>query len=242
MIAHCLFEQSGCFKNEFKKLGIEAYDYDIENQFNETDYQIDLFAEIEKAYGGGQSIFDNIKQNDIILAFFPCIMFSTQQQLNYRGENIGMKGWTLKQKLEHNLEQHDKLNLFYKLITKLVIICIDRNLKLIIENPLNINGSHYLTNYWAFKSTIKDVNRERDGDRRIKPTQYWFLNCKPKNNYVNDKLEKTEHLTHKGTNYGIKRSTIHPQYARRFIKRYIIDYDSKTEENPSEIATIFDYL
>lgn len=53
MIAHCLFEQSGCFKNEFKKLGIEAYDYDIENQFNETDYQIDLFAEIEKAYGGG---------------------------------------------------------------------------------------------------------------------------------------------------------------------------------------------
>ncbi len=53
MIVHCLFEQSGTFKNEFKKLGIEAYDYDIENQFNETDYQIDLFAEIEKGYGGG---------------------------------------------------------------------------------------------------------------------------------------------------------------------------------------------
>ena len=28
MIAYYLFEQSGCFKNEFKKLGIEAYDYD----------------------------------------------------------------------------------------------------------------------------------------------------------------------------------------------------------------------
>lgn len=25
MKAHCLFEQSGTFKNEFKKLGIEAY-------------------------------------------------------------------------------------------------------------------------------------------------------------------------------------------------------------------------
>lgn len=52
MIAHCLFEQSGTFKNEFKKLGIEAYDYDILNDFKQTDYQIDLFAEIEKAYGG----------------------------------------------------------------------------------------------------------------------------------------------------------------------------------------------
>lgn len=46
MRAHCLFEQSGTFKNEFKKLGIEAYDYDILNDYGETDYQTDLFAEI----------------------------------------------------------------------------------------------------------------------------------------------------------------------------------------------------
>lgn len=53
MVAHCLFEQSGTFKNEFRKLGIEAYDYDILNEFGETDYQIDLFGEIEQAYSGG---------------------------------------------------------------------------------------------------------------------------------------------------------------------------------------------
>lgn len=44
--AFLLFEQSGTFKNEFKKLGIEAYDYDILNEYGETDYQLDLFAEI----------------------------------------------------------------------------------------------------------------------------------------------------------------------------------------------------
>lgn len=55
---HCFFEQSGTFKNEFKKLGYEAYDYDILNDFNETDYQIDLFNEIEKAYLELNSIFD----------------------------------------------------------------------------------------------------------------------------------------------------------------------------------------
>ena len=50
MIAHLLFEQSGTFKNAFKKNGVEAFDYDIQDEFNETDYVIDLFKEIE---GGG---------------------------------------------------------------------------------------------------------------------------------------------------------------------------------------------
>lgn len=46
MKAHCLFEQSGTFKNEFKKLGIDAEDYDIQNEFGETDHVCDLYAEI----------------------------------------------------------------------------------------------------------------------------------------------------------------------------------------------------
>lgn len=54
------FEQSGVFKNEFKKLGYEAVDVDIQNNFGETDYQIDLFAEIEKGYDNQPSIFDKI--------------------------------------------------------------------------------------------------------------------------------------------------------------------------------------
>ena len=45
------------FKNEFKKLGINAFDYDIQNNFGETDYVIDLFSEIDKA-------FDNLTRQD----------------------------------------------------------------------------------------------------------------------------------------------------------------------------------
>lgn len=51
---HCFFEQSGTFKNEFIKLGYEAEDYDIQNEFNETNNVADLFNEIEKCYAGGQ--------------------------------------------------------------------------------------------------------------------------------------------------------------------------------------------
>lgn len=47
---HCFFEQSGTFKNEFIKLGIPAEDYDIQNNFGETDHVMDLFAEIDAAY------------------------------------------------------------------------------------------------------------------------------------------------------------------------------------------------
>lgn len=57
---YCFFEQSGTFKNEFIKLGIPAEDYDIQNNFGETDLQIDLFAEIENAYDCKPSIFDNV--------------------------------------------------------------------------------------------------------------------------------------------------------------------------------------
>lgn len=54
---HCFFEQSGTFKNEFIKLGYKAEDYDIQNEFNETNNVADLFKEIETCYaGGGKSI------------------------------------------------------------------------------------------------------------------------------------------------------------------------------------------
>lgn len=45
---HCFFEQSGTFKNEFIKLGIPAEDYDIQNNFGETDHITDLFSEIRR--------------------------------------------------------------------------------------------------------------------------------------------------------------------------------------------------
>ena len=48
---HCFFEQSGTFKNEFKKLGIPAEDYDIQDNFGQTDHVVDLFSHIESEYG-----------------------------------------------------------------------------------------------------------------------------------------------------------------------------------------------
>ena len=98
---HCFFEQSGTFKNEFIKLGIPAEDYDIQNNFAETDNVVDLFQAIEDAYDGKPSLFDSIVGGeDLIVAFFPCIYFCENNQLafsfhhaNYRkmGYRKGLK-------------------------------------------------------------------------------------------------------------------------------------------------------
>lgn len=111
--AHCLFEQSGTFKNEFKKLGVPAWDYDILDDFGQTDYQIDLFTEIDKAYMGQMSIFDTFDQDDVVLAFFPCIRFEDQIQLQFRGTCWSQKNWSLEQKLEYDIKLQRELSNIY---------------------------------------------------------------------------------------------------------------------------------
>ena len=68
---HCFFEQSGTFKNEFIKLGIPAEDYDIQNNFGETDHVVDLFQAIEDAYDGRPSLFDSIVGGEMETLFLP---------------------------------------------------------------------------------------------------------------------------------------------------------------------------
>lgn len=121
---HCLFEQSGTFKNEFKKLGFDAIDYDIANSYGQTDVQIDLFAEIEKAYDGQASIFDRITPDDMVLAFFPCTRFEANIRLSFSGEGHGYEKWNDTQKLHHAMRLHEELHRNYMVLSKLVLICL----------------------------------------------------------------------------------------------------------------------
>lgn len=226
MKAHCLFEQSGTFKNEFVKLGIPAEDYDIQNEFGETDHVVDLFEEIRGGYDGKPSIFDGIEKDDIVMAFFPCVRFSTMSQMLFKGENWQQKKQTDKQKLEYDLELHAELSRNYELITKLALIAIDRGLKLIIENPYT--QPHYLTDYWCLKPALIDKDRTENGDYYQKPTQFFFINFEPKQTLLFEPLDEVEtKIIGKVTNSdGLSRQTlrsmIHPQYARRFIKQYLL--------------------
>lgn len=231
---HCFFEQSGTFKNEFKKLGYNAYDYDILNDFGETDYVIDLFSEIEKAYEGKESIFDTIGKEDYILAFFPCVRFENQIMLWFRGQSLQQQNWTYEQKMEKCMELQDELTHNYKLVNKMFIVCIRKGLKIIMENPFS--EEHYLRRYWCLLPGVIDRDRRTRGDYFKKPTQYWFMNCKPtfrplfettEDNFigVKDAIRNMGEVKEQlGTDLSQTkvRSMIHKDYANRFIREFIL--------------------
>ena len=234
---HCMFEQSGTFKNQFIALGIDAEDYDIQNNFGQTDNVIDLFAEIENAYMGGVSIFDNIKQSDLIIAFFPCIYFEALQMPYYTNRNVNNKKEG-KEKFDIILDRIEKREKLYKLLYKLIAIVEIRGLRLIIENPAT--QPHYLLfaeNFYC-KPTIIDKNRLLRGDYYRKPTAYWFFNIKPTygESFKMTKAVKTiqDAARGKGGVCSEERSMISPEYAKNFICDFILG-----KENENTQARLF---
>lgn len=237
---HCFFEQSGTFKNEFIKLGIPAEDYDIQNNFGQTDHVIDLFGEIEKAYEGGASIFDSISSDDLIMAFFPCINFCDAKTLLFKGVHISQKRWSLAKIVDRNLQFAKEREYYFEVLLKLVAICAKLRLRMIIENPWNTSGGTFLQNNF-FPPTIIDKDRSRRGDEYVKPTAYWFINCTNTIGYSLQKDKKIKIVYKERDSHRIKtgqcsevRSMIHPDYARNFICDFIIG-----KQQTNTIPTLF---
>jgi hypothetical protein len=222
---HCFFEQSGTFKKEFEKLGYEAIDYDIQNNFGETDYVIDLFHEIEQAYDNKPSIFDGFTSDDLIVAFFPCIYFTGATNPRYFTlENNNYQSLNLREKLDTILERARNRGYFYELLYKLIGTCLLRGIRIIFENPYTTQ--HYLCNNFLKPPSVLDTNRLLRGDYFKKPTGYWFFNCEPTygESYQNDKEQKTI-FESKGGKKGIcseDRSLISPDYARNWICDFVL--------------------
>lgn len=229
----CLFEQSGTFKKQFNALGYNAVDVDIQNNFNETDYQIDLFAEIEKAYDGKQSLFDEVTPDDLMIAFFPCIYFCAASQMqmsfgerNYRYLTPMEKAATILKRVE-NREQ------YFALAIKLFAVVESKQLRMVMENPWS--EQTYLKANFIYAPTMVDSDRSLRGDVFKKPTAYWFVNCKPTYGRSFQKNNNTKRLewmpkSKKAGVCGEERSMISPDYARNFICDFIIGKEQDHSE------------
>ena len=183
---HCFFEQSGTFKREFIKLGIPAEDYDIQNNFGETDHTDDLFAEIEKAYEGGVSLFDNIGKDDLVMAFFPCIKFcSVMEQMqhedffdasqrmakDYGTTEYFRRKWATLRKFSQERFY------FYDIALKMYAVAQIKGFRMIMENPWH--PTNFTNHFWFARVSLVDNDRTRRGDYFKKPTAYWYINCEP---------------------------------------------------------------
>jgi len=231
---HCMFEQSGVFKNEFKKLGYDAYCYDIQNNFNETDYVVDLFKAIEDAYDGKPSLFDDITKDDLIMAFFPCIYFEAMSMMAFSWGCTNYRKLSIVERTDKIIERERNRTKFYTLLLKFVRVCMDKKIRMIFENPWN--EQHFLKQGNFIKNpSFVDNNRMLRGDYFIKPTAYWFFNCEPTYGCTiqNDKKKKTIMSSRGSKKAGLcseERSMISPDYARNFICDFIIGKEQKNTQ------------
>jgi len=223
---YCFFEQSGTFKNEFIKLGIPAEDYDIQNNFGETDHVTDLFSEIERAYNEEPSIFDEIAQSgggDLILAFFPCIYFSDMSQILHTWGAYPNK--SKKYATDMILQRSRNRQQFYEIVVKMLTVAEVRNLRLILENPWGMHS--YLQRCFVTKPAFIDYDRSKRGDIFGKPTAYWFINCEPTHGHSYQPKQKirVKKDARPNNTAGVcseERSMISQDYARNFICDFII--------------------
>lgn len=226
---HCFFEQSGTFKREFINLGIPAVDYDIQNNFCETDYIVDLFAEIDKAFAGESSVFDTIDpDNDFVIAFFPCIEFSCVAQMWYSLNQRNYTNWPYKKRIAYMVNKNRERARLFELMMKLTGVCLERNIRMVMENPWN-EQTYLKQNVIMKPPTFVDQDRTRRGDWMVKPTAYWFWNCEPTYGRSYQKTPKSQQRQHmkmrQAPHAGLcsqERSTISPDYARNFICDFIL--------------------
>lgn len=232
---YCLFEESGVFKNAFRAAGIEAFDFDIKNEYGETDSCIDLFAEIDKAYMHDTSLFDGITHDDFVIAFFPCIYFCEVNQMYFNATTVNYRSLTDIQKVAKVIARSRARQRYYELLLKLFFIALDRSFRLVVENPFSFNS--FLYNNFPFAPAVVDYDRTQRGDKFKKPTQYFFLNCVPTRLQTVEKKYKTKKIyslsgSHIGGICNKERSEITPEYARNFINDFILgNITEKTEKN-----------
>lgn len=216
-----MFEQSGTFKHEFEKLGIPAKDYDLLNNYGETDWVGDLFAQIESAYSGKSSIFDEITGNALILAFFPCTYFSSNNQMFFEGTNFAWRKLSRLDVLDKIIERAQLRNDYYIMLLKFCSVIERRGLRAIIENPYN--ARHYWRFNFPYRPAVIDMNRRLRGDYYKKPTQYLFINCTPSGNRSLQFDKEERFINNQSTE---DRSMISPEYAHNFICDHILGIDS----------------
>lgn len=230
---HCFFEQSGTFKQQFIKLGIPAEDYDIQNNFVQTDHMDDLFQAIEDAYDGKPSLFDNITTDDLIIAFFPCIYFCATSQMAFSWGCTNYRKKTVKEKTDAILQRAKDREVFYSLAVKMLAVAQIKGLRLIMENPWS--EQTYLKANFIKAPDLVDMDRTKRGDYYTKPTAYWYINCEPTcGKSMQQAKEHKTIMTSKGASRaGLcseERSMISPDYARNFICDFILGKEQQHTE------------
>lgn len=216
--AYLLFEQSGTFKNAFREIGVDAFDFDWENIYNTTDFKIDIFAEILKAFNNQNSIFDAFNDG-IVIAFFPCTYFSKYNKLQKRVDFRNYRNYSLREKFTAINTRNENSFKYLEYFFKLLVIAKEKNLKLVVVNPYDKNS--FLYENRPTDPKFIDMDRRDMGDIFIKPTMFFSVNYELGEKPLFLPRPGVQKSIYNLKNDKIQRSLISPEYAKNFIK-YIL--------------------
>lgn len=122
------------------------------------------------------------------------------------------------------LERSRKRQMYYELAVKMLTVADSRGLRLVMENPWGCHS--FLQRGFITPPAIIDKDRSLRGDNFVKPTAYWFINCKNTTGYSYQpkppKRVKKDCKAHRGGLCSEERSMISPDYARNFICDFIL--------------------
>lgn len=134
------------------------------------------------------------------------------------------------EKIKAILQRSELRKEFYDRLIKFVGVCLQKGIRLVIENPWS--EQTYLKANFLKAPDVVDNNRWRRGDYFKKPTAYWYFNCSPTygESFQNSKERKTIMKARGAKSAGIcseERSMISPDYARNFICDFVIGKEQR---------------
>ena len=182
-------------------------------------------------------MFDKIDaENDFIMAFFPCIEFSAVAQMWYSLNARDYTKWSYKERIDYMCNKNKNRARMYELLIKFCGVCLEREIRMAFENPYALN-TYLKTSVFLKEPSVVDTDRTRRGDFMVKPTAYWFFNCKPSHGRSFQQTPK--HLIKNPMNMksapraGLcseERSMISPDYARNFICDFLLGKEQPYSE------------
>lgn len=173
---------------------------------------------------GGVSVFDEITEDDLLIAFFPCIYFCAFSQVLMSWTARNYSKLSIKERSDAILRRSHHREYYFGLLVKLFTVTKNKGLRLIVENPWS--QQTFLKGGFLMPPTLVDDDRTRRGDYFKKPTAYWFVNCDPTFglSYEVPVCVKSVVEAKKSKEAGVcstERSMIAPAYAKNFISDFI---------------------
>lgn len=174
------------------------------------------------------------------MAFFPCIYFCQNSTMLFYLSSRNYRRMNERQKIAAILERSENRQYFYSLLIKLYGVCLTRGIRLIIENPWT--HPQYLQQNFVAPPSLIDKDRSARGDYFRKPTAYWFVNCEPLLGNFTEQRDKEVCIVYnakpapRGGLCSEERSMISPDYARNFIRDFILG-----KPQPEICPTLFNF-